>query len=97
MTRQELLELQTCVDTQDKEKSSSNNTEFEKIDNTPFTLIKTKKGWIIVMGNYQASNKTFNDKNEAELYIHSKPWELLLISSYIFNEEISNLKTKNNE
>ena len=50
--------------------------------------------WIIVFGQYKASTREFNNVDDAEVYIHSKPWELILTSCYAYNEMVNELRAQ---
>lgn len=43
-----------------------------------FNMVKTNEGIIITCGKYKVSNKTFKTWKEAEIYIASKPYEILI-------------------
>lgn len=43
-----------------------------------FNLVKTDKGIIITCGKFKISSKSFKTWNEAENYIASKPYEILI-------------------
>lgn len=57
----------------------------------------------IAIGNYRVTNKVFKTENEAQRYINSKPWELIVAVSTLFTEfilkkdEIIESKDTNNE
>lgn len=71
-----------------------NVSKYEPIENTPFTAIKVKNKWIIVMGDEIASAKKFNTLIELENYIENKPWELIVTASNIFSSIIEKNKEK---
>ena len=92
MKATELLELQTSADTQDNAKSiSKNETAYERVEGTPFALIKEKNGWFIALGQYKASD-IYATKEEAKKDIKQKSWDLILTTMSIMIEEITNLK-----
>lgn len=88
------------VNTQDSEKSNSKTelVKMVKIENSPFTAIKQDEDdkWIIVMGENLASSKRFDELIDAEMYVESKPWELIMIGSIIFMQKTSEINKENN-
>lgn len=92
MKATELLELQTSADTPDKEKSiSKNETAYERVEGTPFALIKENDAWFIAFGRYRASD-LYKTKEQAKKDIKQKDWDLILTTMSIMIEEITNLK-----
>jgi len=92
MKATELLELQTSADTQDKEKSISKiETAYERVEGTPFALIKENNAWFIAFGRYRASD-LYLTKEQAKKDIKQKDWDLILTTMSIMIEEITNLK-----
>lgn len=67
-----------------KKIASEDIGRYEEIDTTPFTAIKIKNEWAVVMGNELASSKRFDKLDDLKKYINSKPWELIVTSSLIF-------------
>lgn len=74
--------------------------EIEQVENTPFNLIKQDERVKIIIGNQIASEKDFPTFQGAKDYINSKPYELILISSYIYHnlvndsvKQLQNFKT----
>lgn len=49
-----------------------------KIEDTPFTVVKTPEGCILTTGDYKVSQIIFENKEKAVEYINTKPWELLV-------------------
>ncbi len=43
-----------------------------------FAFAKTEEGVIILIGKYKVSSKTFNNFKDAEEYLKSKPYEILI-------------------
>ena len=87
-----MLQLQTNADTQDNAKSiSKNETAYERVDGTPFALIKDESGWFIAFGRYRASDH-YLTKEQAKKDIKQKDWDLILTTVSIMIEEITNLK-----
>ena len=92
MKATELLQLQTNADTQDNAKSiPKNETAYERVDGTPFALIKDQNGWFIAFGRYRASD-LYLTKEQAKKDIKQKDWDLILTTMSIMVEEITNLK-----
>ena len=87
-----MLQLQTNADTQDNAKSiSKNETAYERVEGTPFALIKEQNGWFIAIGRYKASD-LYLTKEQAKKDIKQKDWDLILTTMSIMIEEITNLK-----
>ena len=96
MKANELLELQTSADTQDNAKSiSTNETKFERIEGTPFAIVKQNKGWFIALGQYKVSDY-YLTKEQAKKDIQRKDWDLILnvVSVLIEMSNKLNNKTK---
>ena len=71
--------------------------EVTEIENTPFGVFSKDGEHNIVMKNQIVSDKSFNSKEEAIEWVNSKPWKLILVAGFIYNEgvkEIKNLLTK---
>lgn len=98
MRTTELLQSQTSADTQDNERSTFENVnKFQTVENTPFALIERDGKWGIVMGNQMVSDQYFDTTEEAERFIESKPWSLILVAAltfvdgaYQFKNELAN-------
>lgn len=58
------------------ENDSSNYSETEPIEGTPFRVIKDEKGWFITMGEYLI-HEHVKTKKEAVSLIDYKDWELV--------------------
>lgn len=69
-------------------------SKYESIEGTPFTGIKVKDKWIIVMGDEVASGKRFETLIELEQYVECKPWELIVTASNIFGRIVEKNKEK---
>lgn len=60
-----------------------------------FSFAKTKEGILILVGKFRVSSKTFKSFEEAEAYVNSKPYELIINLSVLFNKfENENKETK---
>lgn len=106
MKTTELLQSQTGADTQGNEKSTFDNVnKFQTVENTPFALIEINEKWGIVMGNQMVSDQYFDSTEEAERFIESKPWSLILVAALTFvdgayqykNELVNNNKVETTE
>lgn len=85
MRTTELLQSQTSADTQGNEQSTFENVnKFQTVENTPFALIERDGKWGIVMGNQMVSDQYFDTTEEAERFIESKPWSLILVAALTF-------------
>lgn len=51
-----------------------------------FSFAKTQEGIVILVGKYRVSSKTFKTFEEAEAYVNSKPYELIINLSVLFNK-----------
>lgn len=107
------------ANSQDKEKSDSNGSlhletddtnvyenvsKYEILDNSPFVLVDTSDGWMIVMGEHVVSKKRFVNRDQAVKYVDSKPWDLIFVgaSAYMkllkkLEKDNENFKNLNNE
>jgi|LSQX01.3.fsa_nt_gb hypothetical protein len=108
MKSSKILSIQTNVDTQDNDVSNSNDDEnmskYIILDDAPFVLVEGADGWFIVMGEHIVSEKRFKTKDEAKLYVDSKPYELIYVgaSAYMkilekIQNDSNNFKNLNNE
>ena len=62
-----------------KKPKGNDATMFKHSQEEPlFNLVKTDKGIIITCGKFKVSNKAFKTWKEAETYIASKPYEILI-------------------
>lgn len=79
-----------------KEESTSSLPYFNRheVKDTPFDLIETEKGIIIVMGNQQVCKEVFKTTKEAGTYITKKPWELILITTAEYINKLNELKER---
>ena len=92
MKANELLELQTSADTQDNVKSiSKNETKYERIESTPFAIVKNNKGWFITLGKYRASDY-YITKEQAKRDIQRRDWDLILSAVSIMIEMSNEFK-----
>ena len=95
MTNLELLNTQTSVESADSLESTSENiSKYVTLDETPFAVVEDGGKWIIVFGQYKASTREFNNVEEAEEYVHSKPWELILTAGYAYNDMVNELRAQ---
>ena len=71
--------------------------EVTEIENTPFGVFSKDGEHNVVMKNQIVSDKSFETKEEAIAWVESKPWKLILVAGFIYNEgvrEIKDLLTK---
>ena len=81
----------------EKKEKTEKLFEITEIENTPFGVFSKDGEHNVVMKNQIVSDKSFNSKEEAIEWVNSKPWKLILIAGFIYNEgvkEIKNLLTK---
>ena len=102
MKEKEPSSIQTNVDSQDNENfnlkiDNEDVTAFKIVNNSPFCAIKYKGKWNISIGSELISYITFNEYEQLEEYINSKPWELILIASTIYSELYINYKKNSNK
>lgn len=60
-----------------------------------FNLVRTENGIIITCGNYKISRKTFKTWKEADEYIASKPYEIIINVSVLMSKLNENEKEQN--
>ncbi len=72
-----------------KEKSTQ-LIQKQQVKQTPFTLIKTNEKVKITAGTNIVSAKEFDTFEQARKYIYSKPYELLITTTAILVQEMSN-------
>lgn len=66
--------------------------EVTEIKNTPFAVVSKNGEHNIIMKDQIVSDKSFDSKEEAIEWVNSKPWKLILISSFIYNESVREIK-----
>lgn len=81
------------VESQDKENYDS-MSYYEIVEGTPFVLVAKDGKWLIVMGSHQVSSKVFDTIEEAELYIKSKPYELIYVGAHAYAEMLVEVKNR---
>ena len=98
-TASALLKSQMSADTQDNEQSNSSDNilRYVTIEGSPFTAIQLEnERWGLVMGDQLVSDQTFENVDEAEGFVFTKPWSLIMTAAYIYiefiNKNINNLK-----
>lgn len=64
----------------------TDKTTYKPSKEEMFAMVKTDKGIIIVCGKYKVSNKIFKTWVEAENYIASKPYEIIVNVSVLFSK-----------
>lgn len=52
--------------------------QFKQSKNEPFLIVKQGKKYQIAVGNNLVSHKTFDEIEQAEMYISTKPYELII-------------------
>lgn len=87
-----LSKLQNQADKQE----STLEIEIREVEGTPFRVIKNENGVNIIMGD-QVLNKGFKEIKEAEDYIASKPWELILIAGAVYSDFINKVRREDNK
>ena len=87
---EKLLNLQDQADRQE----SNLEVEIKEVEGTPFRIVRNEKEVSIIMGD-QVLKRGFNEIEEAEDYVASKPWELILIAGAVYNEFITKIRKEN--
>ncbi len=94
-------ETQEVFDTQinAKEKNtsrenSSNAVQYQKIEDTPFTVcIEFEQDHTILIGQYRINNTPFKTMQECKDYIEKEKWNIVMTIAIIVNE----IANKNNK
>ena len=75
------------------------NEMFQTSKDKVFAFIKNEKGKIVIcLGGYQASKKTFDTFKQAQEYVNTKPYELLInICGIILYKQNENIEKENAE
>ena len=84
----------------EKTKKTEKLFEVTEIENTPFAVFSKDGEHNVIMKNQIVSDRSFETKEEAIAWVESKPWKLILIAGFIYNEgvrEIKDLLTKQEE
>ena len=94
----QLYDSETSVNARNNAGSSTEKVETVPVEQfqyestreeSPFTIVgNIEKGYKIVMGNQQISQKTFASIEEANIYVESKPWELIIVGCMVFRDSI---------
>ena len=94
MKSTELLTQQGALNSKEESTNSLPYFNRQEVKDTPFDLIETEKGVIIVMGNQQVCKEVFKTTKDAGAYIRKKPWELILIATAEYINKLNELKEK---
>ena len=81
----------------EQEKQTEKLFEITEIENTPFGIFSKDGEHNVVMKNQIVSDTSFETKEDAIAWVESKPWKLILVAGFIYNEgvrEIKDLLTK---
>jgi len=81
-----------------KEKEVENTTEqiYTNVDNTPFTIVKLEKKYVITIGNEVVTNKTFQTVEAAKKYIDKKEYNFMIVAFAICYDIIRKKKEEEN-
>lgn len=74
-----------------KEVENTKVEQFDKINienNEPFCIVGKKGNYSIAMGNNVVCERKFRDENEAKAYLDKRPWEVILLATYIYREKM---------
>ena len=66
--------------------------EVTEIENTPFGVFSKDGEHNVVMKNQIVSDRSFETKEEAIAWVESKPWKLILVAGFIYNEGVKEIK-----
>lgn len=86
-------------ETESKQSSSSESQEgrpassefiehTHKVEDTPFTVIYHNGKHHICIANNIVGDRPFDSIEEAERFIEKKPWQLILVSNYIYGKMV---------
>lgn len=79
--------------------ATMNELEFEKVDGTPFTVVRDGEKYYVVMGNERVSNYEWETMKEAKTEAITTDWNKLVMVIYRIVQseiELNNfLKNKN--
>lgn len=76
-------------ESQEGRPASSEFTEHtHKVEDTPFTVIYHDGKHHICLANNIVADRPFDSIEEAERYIEKKPWQLILVSNYIYGKMV---------
>lgn len=73
---------------EDKPASSDFIEHTHKVEDTPFTIIHHNEKYHICLANNIVGDRPFDSIEEAEDYIKQKPWQLILVSNYIYGKMV---------
>lgn len=78
-----------------KTKEEVNENQWHEIKNTPFYAVGNKKdGYTICLAGCAVSPIKFERISKVIEYIAKKPWDLILVSTAIYNERIQEIKAE---
>lgn len=93
MTKNDLLKQQTSSESEQKQ-INKNETVIEKLDDTPFTLVKQVDGWVVTIGRYALTDK-FETKQQAKKEAEKITWKRIMQFVSIFIEAIQDFNNNN--
>lgn len=73
---------------EDRPASSEFIEHTHKVEDTPFTIIHHDGKHHICIANNIVGDRPFDSIEEAEAYIKQKPWQLILVSNYIYGKMV---------
>ncbi|AYQ58121.1 hypothetical protein [Microviridae sp.] len=93
MKNTELLRTQTnAEENQNNLISSEEMITFERVEDTPFSVVKYNDKWTVAIKNAIVSSKDFETKEDAIKYIWEKPYDLIFNGAFTFIKLIEELK-----
>lgn len=73
------------------------NQQFKQSKEEPFVIVKVENKYQIAVGNNIVSRKKFDTIKQAEIYIMSRPYELIINTNLCMFYEILKTENKNKE
>lgn len=73
---------------EDRPACSEFTEHTHKVEDTPFTVIYHNGKHHICIANNIVGDRPFDSIEEAEAYIEQKPWQLILVSNYIYGKMV---------
>lgn len=68
-------------------KTTKTESNFQVSENGLFAFIKKDKKINICLGGYKVCRKTFDTYKQAEEYLATKPWEIIINAAALFNHK----------
>lgn len=85
---QEFKPSKSSESQEDRPASSEFIEHTHRVEDTPFTVIYHDGKHHICIANNIVGDRPFDSIEEAEAYITKKPWQLILVSNYIYGKMV---------